>query len=183
MEGGAKASGLRMPEAEASSGGGLGDGDAAVETAAMAMARWQQACEAEVLTALQDGHELLLRALRRHCTCTWYRHAVESDHGLLDELWGSVARALSRVARTRSRLRSGAPASQPSPLEAEGSAPSREASSSVDRRLQTGRSSAGSVDSLPEGPLREDSLREAHAAVELSPPAVCLTTRTPTLST
>mgnify|MGYP003307229165 CR=1 FL=1 len=53
--------------------------------------------EAEAVAALLDGHEVLLGLLGRHCTCAWYRRAAESDHGLLDELWGSVARALAHV--------------------------------------------------------------------------------------
>ena len=70
-------------------GGGSGSGGgggslgqvAAVVTAAQAQVRWQRACQAEALTALQDGHEMLLGLLGRHCTCAWYRRAVESDNG------------------------------------------------------------------------------------------------------
>ena len=70
-----------------SGGGGSGGGGgslgqvAAVVTAAQAQVRWQRACQAEALTALQDGHEMLLGLLGRHCTCAWYRRAVESDNG------------------------------------------------------------------------------------------------------
>ena len=153
-------------------GGGSGSGSglgqvAAVATAAMAQARWQRACQAKALTALQDGHEMLLGLLGRHCTCAWYRRAVESDHGLLDELWGSVARALSHVARTRRRLQRGASARHPTRLGTEGSTPGGEASVSLDQWLQSGRSSAGSVESLPARARTPSPGRdEAGAAVE-----------------
>ena len=116
----------------------------------MAQARWQRACQAEAVAALLDGHEGLLGLLGRHCTCAWYRRAAESDHGLLDGIWGTVARALSHVARTRRRLQRGASATHhPSALGRKRSAPLGEASTPLGQPLQSGRGSAASVESLP----------------------------------
>eukprot|EP00964_Phaeocystis_antarctica_P120269 scaffold84017_cov36-Phaeocystis_antarctica.AAC.1 len=119
---------------------------------------------------------MLLGLLGRHCTCAWYRRAVESDNGLLDALWGSVARALSHVASTRRRLQRGAPAPHPSPGggglgEVEGSAPGGEASVSLDQRLQSGRSSAGSVESHPNP--NPDPNTQPHPNPNSNPNQVC----------